>query len=310
MLKWFKCPKGSTVPIVEVKDCLSQATDPDKCPNGDRCMTLECLSIIAQEREWHGVASTTQLINGTMLEFLKLTRDYAIDPQSRAWILIGLAHHAQVEAQAKKLGLIAEQALSVDRDIIDSLKPNSEGWTITDNKTWGSYRVARALGLVEIGKQPDPSGAVYRSSGKWGKAGSPKMISVFRSMPQEVDMREIELQLNNYRVKCKDLGINVTRLQAQIVVRDGGLASASQRGIDRNMYKIPVKMLDDNFIRNYFGQKQSALLDALEQYKQNSAYLPQPCSDIESWSGRRCSEYCDVNLHCPKGALTIKQESE
>lgn len=305
-LRWFKCPEGSKNPIVEVGDCLCAPSD--SCPNGDRCMSLATLNIIAQEREWAGVPSTTQLISGTMCEFLKLTRDFAVDPQSRAWILIGLAHHKKLEDIADQLGITSELALSVDRDIIDSLEPTSSGWTLLDYKTWGSFRVAKALGIVQTGKKPDPSGAVYKTSGRWGKAGDPKMVPVFRQMPQQADNLEVELQMNNYRVKLKDIGIDINKMECQITVRDGSLASAKSRGVMKNIYKIAVKELPDKEIREYFARKQAALLDALTAYKLDSNFAPAPCNNVETWEGNKCSGYCDVAMYCPKGMSISRQE--
>jgi len=92
----------------------------------ERCLTLPTLTLISEEREWNGIASTTQLLNGTMMEFLKLTQPYVVDPDKRAFMLAGTKHHASLEEFAKKLGLPAEIALNIDRDIFDLLEP--EKW--------------------------------------------------------------------------------------------------------------------------------------------------------------------------------------
>lgn len=146
MLEWFQCPDNKIIPI---KDCLS------KCRMDERCLTLPTLTIISTEREWKGVPSTTQLLNGTMMEFLKLTQPYTVNPDKRAFMLAGIRHHQQLELAAKELGLPAEIALSIDRDIFDLLELEDGHLVLTDYKLWGSYRVARALGIVEVGKQPD-----------------------------------------------------------------------------------------------------------------------------------------------------------
>ncbi len=117
MLQWFKCPDSK---VIGVKGCLI------KCRMGERCLTLPTLTVLSTEREWNGVASTTQLLNGTMMEFLKLTQPYVVDPDSRAFMLAGSGHHAILEEAAGLLGLPAEIALSIDRDIFDLLEP--EEW--------------------------------------------------------------------------------------------------------------------------------------------------------------------------------------
>jgi len=291
MLEWFKCPDGQ---LINYKECLT------KCRMEERCLTLPTLTIIAQEREWTGHPSTTQLINGTMYEFLKLTQPYAVDPDDRAFSLAGTMHHRKLEDAAKALNLPTEVAMTgEDRDIIDLLECENGIWTITDYKNWGSYHLARALGITEVGRKPDPSGEVYKSSGKWGKAGTPKMVPVFQEMSQQADNHEAELQLNHYRLLAKDkFGINVTKLRVQVTVRDGGLTVAKTRGIERNTRMVTVKLLDDGYVQGYFDSKAKRLLDALET---NTA--PEPCNEQECWEGARCKRYCEVSLYCPKGML-------
>jgi len=292
-LRWFECPDGSIKPVEE---CLAGCNH--------RCLTLPTLVAIAEERVWNGVPSTTQLLNGTMMEFLKLTKDYGIDPQSRIFPLLGTRHHQKLELKAKEVGLLSEIALSPDgRDVFDLLEPTSTGWTLTDYKTWGSYRVQRALGLVGH-RFPDPSGAVYKTSGKWGKAGTPKWISEFTVDPNAVDLWDAELQLNRYRVMLEDRGLVVTDMQVQITVRDGGLKATIGKGIEFNAKLLPIRMLDNDYVRQYFARKEKALLLALEIYHEHdSTFLPTPCDGKESWEDRRCQGYCDVSQHCPKGML-------
>ncbi len=288
-MEWFKCPDNQTT---AVKDCLA------RCRMDERCLTLPTLKLISTEREWNGVASTTQLLNGTMMEFLKLTQPYVVDPDSRAFMLAGTKHHEALEVVAKELGLPSEVALSIDRDIFDLLEEEDGELVLTDYKNWGSYRVAKALGIVEAGKKPDPGGEVYKRSGAWGKAGSPKMVSVFQRMPQEVDNWEAEMQINRYRIMLEDKDIAIKRMQIQVTVRDGGLQVATSRGIDRNTYMIPITRLDDDEVRNYFEVKSDSLTIALKDNKWDI-----PCNERECWDGARCRGYCDVARNCPKGLL-------
>ena len=298
MLKWFICPDSYPV---EVQQCLA------KCRLASRCLTTPTLSHIAEEREWHGVASTTQLLDGTMLQFLKLTKDFAIKPKSRAFALAGTYHHELLETQANKLGLPAELALSVDRNILDLLEPDIDGetlqWVLSDYKNWGSYRVVKAMGLVKTGKIPDPSGEVYKSSGAWGKAGSPKMIWQYQLDASKADNWEVEMQLNRYKLLLAARGINVSRIQCQITVRDGGLQVATERGVTENMYLIPIRILDSASVTNYFAKKEKDLLQAME-----SKVWTEVCNIEECWDGARCSGYCEVAIHCPKGILYMTGE--
>ena len=292
-LTWLRCPDGVVIPV---EDCLSN------CRMDTVCMTAPTLHAITKERKWTGIPSTTQLLNGTMMEFLKITQPYVVDPQDRAFALLGSRHHQYLESIAKELGLPSEQALGVDgKDIFDLLEPEGDSWVLTDYKTWGSYRVAKALGIVEVGKVPDPSGAVYKVSGKWGKAGTPKMIPRFEQLPEAVDLWETELQLNNYRVLLEGKGLTVGRMQIQVTVRDGGLAVARSRGVERNISLIPIRLLDNDAVKDYFTKKKDNLLAALE-----AGRCDEPCNERECWEGARCKGYCEVALYCPKGMLYQK----
>lgn len=289
MLAGFYCPDGEKITI---EDCFKE------CRLGERCLTLPTLTLIAEEREWKGLASTTQLINGTMMEFLELTNPYYIDPDSRAFSVQGTKHHLVLEEMARKLGLPAEIALSGDRDIVDFIEIEDGGLNLTDYKLWGSFKVAKALGIVESGIEPDPSGALYKRAGKYGKAGDPKMIPVFSKDPDKADNLDAELQLNRYRTKLEDYGLLIDRMQLQITVRDGGLYVAKNRGVFKNFYKVPVKRLEDDYIESYFALKDSCLHQALDEGRWTT-----PCTPHESWEGLRCDRYCDVKELCPKGKL-------
>ena len=293
MLEGFICPDGSKI---KIEDCFA------RCQFGHRCMTLPSLAIISSERKWTGMASTTQLLLGTMEAFLKLTKPYYVDPDKRVFMLGGITVHRNLDMKAKELGLTSELALSIDRDIIDLLEWDDGDLVLTDHKWWGSFKVAKALGIVEVGKQPDPSGAVYKTNGKWGKAGSPKMIPVFREDPDKVDNWEAELQLNNYRVKAtpllKSVGLKIKRMQLEVFVRDGGLYIAKDRGVVRRSYMINIPEIPDEVVMDYFCYKQDCLTKALQD---KGWYVP--CNAEECWGGNKCEEWCEVWEHCPKGRL-------
>ena len=290
MLEGFICPDGQ---YIRVEDCLKQ------CRLEHRCQELPDLVLMSQEREWTGVPSTTQLINGTMYEFLKLTVPYYVDPDKRAFMVDGTKHHQEMDKVAKELGLASEIALSIDKDIFDLLIYEGKRLCLVDRKLWGSFKVAKALGIVQIGKQPDPSGEVYKSSGKWGKAGSPRMIPLFGEDPDKADNWEAELQLNRYRTKLKEkTSLNVDDMYLRVRVRDGGLYIAKDRGVFRNTYRIPVRFLPDDKVKDYFEFKQRCLLEALEHNEWKT-----PCSVDESWEGKKCEGYCEVWMNCPKGRL-------
>ncbi len=290
MLEWFKCPDGEIVPY---KECLT------KCRMAERCETLPYLHLAAEEREWTGEASTTQLLNGTMYTFLKITQPYIGDPDGMAFMIHGTKSHEQLEVMAKQLGIPSEISTTSDnRNVVDLIEFEDGVITLTDYKTWGSFRVAKALGIVETGKKPDPSGAVYKRGGAWGAAGSPKMVSVFQRMPQQVDNYEAELQLNNYRIKLENMGISIGKMRVHIIVRDGSLAVARSRGIERNTYLIAIPRMSDNEVTSYFKDKADNLRQALADGRWDH-----PCTNRECWDGIRCRDYCEVAIYCSKGLI-------
>jgi len=87
-------------------------------------------------------------------------------------------------------------------------------------------------------------------------------------------------------------------MKLQVTVRDGGLAVANSRGLNRNMYMINIPHLDDDMVREYFQKKTTDLLNALQLGECHTL-----CTEKENWSGTRCKSYCDVCMHCPKGQL-------
>jgi len=144
----------------------------------------------------------------------------------------------------------------------------------------------------------------YKTTSKWGKAGEPKMVNVFDQIPANADNWEAEYQLNRYRVMLEELGVKVTAMQLQVTVRDGGLAIATSRGLDRNTYRIPIKFLPDEEVIDYFTFKADNLNKALIYG------WSEPCTPAECWDGNRCSEYCDVSIFCPKGQLIRKLDNK
>lgn len=266
MLKYFNCPDGETRPISE---CL------EHCPRPEgRCLSLPTLTTIGQAREWRGIASTTQCLNPTRLEYLKIKHDYAIDPFSMAFALLGTRHHGKLEQVAKKIeGLKAEQKLSGEvSGIADLLEPinGSEDYRLIDYKTFGSFAVTKYLNDNETG---------------------------------EHDRHNLALQMNNYRILAQSIGFNVTELKCQITVRDGGTFSARKNGVDFNLIMIPVPILDDDDVTKYFITKSKALIEAIANDQ-----MPPLCEYLERWGGRRCAGYCDIFFWCPEGAKVNKVE--
>ena len=266
----FLCPDGQTRAI---KECLEQ------CPRAEgRCLSLPTLYDIGHDREWARTPSTTQLLNPTRQEYLKITTDYAIAPQSRAFALLGTRHHRRLEVVAKKIeGIEAELKLKSPEvsGILDLLEPdpNQEGSHILwDYKTWGSYSLALQLGLKNNG---------------------------------EYEQHQSQLQLNNYRVlveSIEEFDFKISQMKIQCTVRDGHTKSAYWNKIEDTIVILPIGFLPDDEVRGYFSQKRTALLTALD-----TETMPGLCDYQERWKGRRCKgDLCPVHPYCPEGAMINK----
>jgi len=222
--------------------------------------------------------STTQLLNPTRQEYLKIMRDYAIAPKSRAFALLGTRHHRRLEVVAKKIeGVEAELQLKTPEvsGILDLLEPDPSQpstYILWDYKTWGSYSLALCLGLNKNG---------------------------------EYEKRQITLQLNNYRVLVEglvELGFKISQMKVQCTARDGGTFMARKNGIEELITTIPIDFMPDDEVREYFSRKREALLVALE-----TATMPGLCDYEERWKGRRCKgDLCPVHPFCPEGAKINK----
>lgn len=293
----FRCPDGEKV---NIQVCLKS------CRLDERCLTYPTLIlIVAGQREWNGKASVTQLLNGTMLEYLKITSDYTVSPRGRAYSLLGTAHHIKM---AKPAGDWITEKRLIDPEseitgILDLLEPDPKHpgqYHLIDYKTYGSYRVAKLLGLVSA-KVVHPT-EVYKRSGTWGAAGTPKMVTVFHQDPLAVEQLEEQLQLNAYRLQVKKLGYIINSLRLQVTVRDGGTEVARSRGIDQPIYyPIEIKLLADEVVEAFLNLKLRDLTEALANG------WTKPCNDKECWDGIRCRDYCDVAEFCPKGQNLLKQ---
>lgn len=266
MIKNFICPDTTEC---NVKTCF------DKCRMSRRCSPVSYLKMVSEEREWAGIPSVTQLLNGTRESYLKLKYDYSISPDSMAFAISGTKKHERLEDHGNnpELHMIYEG--------IQGTLDEIESDCLIDYKTSGSYKIAQCLGITTE-KIPD---GFYKN-------GKPK----FRSEKIETvgDLGDWKLQVNMYRIMARETkGIEINSMKIFAIVRDGGTSIAKSRGIDRNIYMIDVPFMEDGTVLRYFFEKRDRLLEAMK-----SETVPPLCSDTESWDGRKCSGYCNVSKIC------------
>lgn len=295
MLVEFICPDKERI---KIEDCLREGG----CRMGNRCASRSYLRLVSKQRPWTGKPSTTQLIQGTMGAFLKLTKDYAVSPDQRAFMIHGTKGHGVLEGSQDELSLLEEkfEGDNVDETgIADFIETEKRKRILGDYKTSGSYKVAKALGFQVIEQETD---IIYKS-GK--RKGEKKMRKVLIRDDKYIDRWEWELQLNKYRIEYeKKYGTRIDEMRIQCCVRDGNTFIARSRGVFRNIYYFQIKRLDDDMVLRYFALKRKALLQALKQ-----GWWKHPCDASENWDGLKCASYCEVAEFCSLGKY-LKREKE
>lgn len=269
MLKNFICPNRA---ITSIEKCL------EKCPFGERCAPLSYLKLCADEREWKGKPSVTQLQRGTREAWLKIKRDYSENPDSQVFRIIGSMGHALLEAY----GIDPEHPLEYEgiTGIPDEIERDGDEYTLIDTKVSGSYKVGLAIGITEF------------DTGLTGPKGKP--IKKYEIVPENADMEEWAMQFNMYRVMIEhQLPITIGKIKCFMPVRDGGTFIAKNRGMDRNFYYTDVPFIDEDKVKDYFISKRDRLLFHL-----NNDTMPEPCNEQEAWKGNKCKGYCSVVDHC------------
>lgn len=290
--KFFVCPDQERI---EIKACLL------KCRMTSRCATKPFLRLVGFDREYRGVTPSAAG-NGPRLIYLKETIDYAIDPQTRVWAAFGTGTHGKLSINEYAKNVLVEEQLSDEKtrgiaDVLEDDEENPGYYLLYDYKSWGSFKVSRALGIISEQKEETVIGIdgkpVILKSGP--NKGQPKTIkkSVITQDPTKVDLFAEELQLNRYRIFFEKAGFPVSKMLLQVIPRDGGTYIAKNRGIDRELYLIPIKRLHNKDVLSFY---ESLATEVLEAFKTDYARL---CNMRESWDRKRCVErYCEVVESC------------
>jgi hypothetical protein len=236
-----------------------------------------------------------------MCAFLKLTEQYAVSPDSRAFMIHGTKGHGNLEAADDEYSMLEEKFNDEDTEITgiaDVLEIENGHTILTDYKTSGSFKVAKALGFYV---DEEPTGEVFKS-GK--RRGEPKTRKVLKRDPLREDRLEWELQLNKYRMEYEKRGFKPDDLRIQCVVRDGNTYIARSRGVFRNVYYFSIRIMPDFDVTRYFTEKKDSLLQAIRQ-----GYWNDTCTAQENWDGLKCQHYCEVAEYCKYGRY-LHQEKE
>jgi hypothetical protein len=190
--------------------------------------------------------------------FLRLTKDYAISPDARAFMVHGTISHGKLENAGTGDDLSELELKFQEGDvsgISDGIETELNKRILYDTKTSGSFKVAKALGFYV---EEEPTGEVYKT-GK--RKGEQKTIKVLKRSDEKMDRWEWELQVNFYRMLYEKLtGEKIDELKIQCIVRDGNTYIARSRGVFRNIYYFRLNILPDDEVRAYFDKKRADLM--------------------------------------------------
>lgn len=249
----------------EVEEAISSGVLADYFPS-------TYLRSCADQREWTGTPSVTQLINGTRQEYLKIREDYAEDPDQMAFRVLGTRAHFRLEQHADPVEVDAELKLQLEEGITgisDLMEPYDGYWRVCDYKVPGAF--------------------------------VPKKLCVGTAAEKRAAWETYALQGNCYRIMAQrqfpERELHPKKpLWLFLIVRDGGTWTAEKfYGLPKSQRTVmlPMPVWPDKKVLAYFREKKKALDEALEADK-----LPQLCNAVESWDGRRCKGYCSVSGSC------------
>lgn len=292
----FVCPSGERIAI---SDCLKN------CPRSQRCLFLPTLSAIAKsvaERKIENF-TVTELLSGTLEQYLKKTNNYSIDPMAHLYTIQGSAAHLlhQGEAQGNMLSeeRFYDKNFSGAIDLYGGILDENTA-TLGDLKVTSSYKIMRCRGRYSV-SIPSPNNEVYKSGPKKNQV---KTTKVWRDDGVKHCL-DYSLQLNSYRLLLQQASYPVERMVVQLLCRDYGLQIAYTRGIDQPVYLLEINPISEHWLRLYLETKAKRLREALD-----NNVLPPPCNARERWHDRKCTGYCEVSSFCPYAQSLKKTTAE
>lgn len=290
----FNCPNGKQTPFEE---CFRECQMKEEFDAG-RCLSIRTLRAIADQREWKGIPSTTQLLRGTRECFLQITQPYFIDPQQNLFSLHGTKVHAKLEEYTPEGSLSEERIFD---DVSSGAFDFYEDKVLYDVKTYGSFAVAKTLGLHP---RFVADGVYVRGP----KKGQTKWKQVWESGGRKSRF-DLGVQLNDYRMKLESTGRPVEKMICEILVRDGNTQVAKSRGIDFNGRLVEVNKISDHWVKTFMKEKARRLHEALA-----TGTLPPLCKPRERWfstkygNSMKCMNYCVVRHLCDYGRTQMGGE--
>jgi hypothetical protein len=237
-----------------------------QCP--DRCHPRPVLAALADDRGHEpGVYHVTEIFNPPKVVYLERHNDYAVEPESRAYVCFGTAYHLLMESgqlSLAKLGITdpavieqsfraeikTDQGTAILTGRADRYEPDTK--TLWDYKTEKLYSVKKYL------------------AGDWEGVKHTWQLSTYRTF----------------------MFPEAERLLLSCLVKDHGYQAKVRDGI-KAIVNVDVPIIQSGLIREVVASKIGILL-------QNEAdpSTIRDCTPEELWGGKRCEEYCPVNSFC------------
>jgi len=282
----------------------------------------EYLESALRERVWNGKVSVTTCLRCPREYFLRQKFPHAIDPNDFAFAILGTKVHKELESENESI--ITEFASGIELEvdmtgIMDVVFGHNEEITLGDNKTWGSFAVAKNMGLrLEMREKMDDHGLplYYKKKSKYGAVGDPMMVKHFIPDSTLAENFDVTMQTNMYRLMLEqelkrgtivipnaEKQKKVSTLRVYVIVRDGNTVTAKQRGIMSATYTIPIKILPDKEVVEFFEPRAIYIKEQFDKHAYSSLRKiikdPPRCgTEQETLGGWLCNKVCPVSHLC------------
>ena len=233
------------------------------------CHSLPALIVLASSREnkfrsFH----VTELLNPPKIIILKRINTYAKAPESLAHTLFGRALHLViVEARPviKELGLEKEYTFEDENHFEVKIKTK-----------YGTASISGTPDLIVHSKKQIwdyKSAKIYEIrdllEGNWEKCKHKDQLNIYKvfGFPEAKELY-LEMYIKDYKQSMKKEGI-----------------------LPIMVFRVPI--MDEDYVKEIVKTKVEYLLSLEKNFQK-----VRDCRKDETWNGRRCKDYCDINQSC------------
>jgi len=281
MIKKYLCPDGKTI---KCEECIKKCRMKLRC-----CPATMPAHVFYSQREWTGKLSVTQALNPHVRNWMAIKQDGISKLEDNIYSMTGTVNHSLHEDAGKNaVGIETEIKLQDDLNYgcADQLEEVDGKYYLHDIKNKKTAQMYYLLDYEQIGEKKFASPS-YKQTGSKLK-----------------DTDDVVLQLNRYRMLLeKERNIKISGLFMDVVLIDySPMASPKRYGIRWQYFSVPVKILNDDFVMDYYIKADANIQNLLE-----SDGPDKPCYECDDWkefgaegSFNRCNYYCSYKETCKK----------